>query len=79
MKTTIKSRKLNKTVTFSRPGKHYIFVDLNGKEGTLGNQICARGSLMGSTLEYAGDDEAEFSRICRNWFRAYLKNEEFCG
>lgn len=74
MTFTIKSRKLNKEVTFSIPGSAYIYVDLNGESGTLGEQICYGGELMGSTIEYSGDCEETFKKICRNWFRAYLKN-----
>ena len=73
MELTIKSKKLGRTVTFSRPGKAYIFVDLNGKEGTLGLQICKGGGFLGSTLYYEGDSQAEFERICRHWWRSYLK------
>ena len=72
---TINSRKLNKTITFSRPGKSYIFADLNGQPGTLGNQICQGGSTMGSTLSYDGDDQEQFEKICRNWYRSYLRQE----
>lgn len=71
MELTIKSRKLNREITFSRPGSSYIFADLNGKSGTMGNQICAGGSTMGSTLSYDGDDQAEFDAICRRWYRSY--------
>lgn len=49
MKCTIKSKKLNKVLTFSVPGLSYIFVDLNGREGTLGNQICKDGDLCGDS------------------------------
>lgn len=73
MKLTIKSRKLNCEITFSRPGKSYIFADLNGESGTLGYQICEGGRTMGSTLSYDGDDQAEFEAICRRWYRAYSK------
>ena len=73
MQFTIKSRKLNTEITFSRPGRGYIYADLNGKSGTLGNQICERGCTMGNTMSYHGDDQTEFESICRNWYRAYLK------
>lgn len=72
MKLTIKSRKLNRTITFSRPGASYIYADLNGQSGTLGKQICARGGLMGNTMTYSGDDEAKFAAICRRWYRAFV-------
>lgn len=74
MQLVIKSRKLKKEVTFSRPGGYYIFVDLNGKSGTLGVQICEHGSTMGSTIGYGGESEVEFNAICRCWFDSYLKN-----
>lgn len=31
MKLTIKSRKLNSEITFSRPNSHYIYANLNGQ------------------------------------------------
>lgn len=68
---TINSRKIGREFTFSRPGDYYIYVDINGQNGTLGNQICDGGALNGNTLGYRGDDQDEFEAICRNWFRAY--------
>ena len=76
MKMTIKSRKLERTITFSRPGSNYIYADLNGQPGTLGAQICRGGSTMGSTLGYDGDDQAQFEAICRRWYKAHLRREE---
>ena len=73
MKFTINSRKLNKPVTFSTSGTSYIYVDLNGQPGTLGNQICYCGSTAGSTMSYYGTDEKAFAGICRNWFKQYLR------
>lgn len=75
MELTIKSRKLNRKITFSRPGSSYIFADLNGKPGTLGNQICHGGKTMGSTISYSGDDQERFEAICRRWYRSYIKGE----
>lgn len=71
MELVIKSRKLSKEITFSRPGSGYIYADLNGKAGTLGVQLCKGGLTMGSTLSYEGDSQEEFEKICRNWYRAY--------
>lgn len=71
MQLIINSRALDQQVTFTRPGRAYIFVDLNGQPGTLGNQICWGGKLTGSTIEYHGDDEGEFKELCRQWFRSY--------
>lgn len=76
MEIRIKSRKTGEVFNFSRPGREYIFCDLNGQSGTLGKQICRGGKTTGSTLSYSGDDEAEFARICRNWYRAYMKHDE---
>lgn len=75
MKLTINSRKLGRPVTFSRPGKYYVFADLNGQPGTLGKQICKGGWLSGSTISYSGDDPEQFERFCRRWFRSYLRNQ----
>jgi hypothetical protein len=74
MKLTIKSKTLGKKLEFSRPGKSYIYVDLNGEPGTLGNQICDHGATTGSTISYSGDSDAVFARICRDWYRAYVRH-----
>lgn len=69
----IKSRKLGRTITFSRPGSSYIYADLNGQPGTMGKQICRGGGTMGSTLSYDGDDQEQFEAICRRWYRAHIR------
>lgn len=76
MKLTIKSRKLGKTITFTRPGREYIYVDLNGRPGTLGVQICKGGWTSGSTMSYLGDDETIFDALCRSWYRAYMRGNK---
>lgn len=76
MELQITSRKLGRTITFSRPGSSYIYADLNGQSGTLGNQICAGGRTMGSTLSHDGDNRAEFERICRRWYRAHIRHAD---
>ena len=76
MELTINSRKLGKYVTFSRPGKSYIFVDLNGLSGTLGLQPCDGGGFSGSTLSYSGDNSDTFNKLCRAWFKLYIKDAE---
>lgn len=71
---TIHSRKLNKDVTFYKSPsvtKGYVYVDLNGKEGCLGKQICKGGYLMGSTIQATDEN---FERVCKNWLRLYYKN-----
>ena len=78
MNLTINSKKLGQTVDFYRPVGGYIYVDLSwdgSNPGTLGCQICDGGNLIGRTIAYSGGDEAKFARICRNWFRAYLRRE----
>lgn len=73
---TIKSRKLNREITFSRPGKSYVFADLNGQPGTLGAQICEGGSTSGNTITYDGESQDRFEAICRRWYRAYVRRIE---
>ena len=73
MELVIKSRKLGKVVTFSRPGREYIFVDMNGQSGTLGYQICEGGKFFGSCMTSYGGDYEHFERTCRRWYRAYIK------
>lgn len=72
MELTIKSRKLNKSVTFYKNnyayGKCYIFVDLNGKKGTLGKQICKNGYLQGEALLSTDKD---FKKTCKRWLNQY--------
>lgn len=79
MKYTIKSRKLGKDVTFTRPGAGYIYVDLNGQHGSLGQQICRGGELMGDTIAYHGEDWENFKYICRRWWKAHLRNLRVYG
>ena len=70
---TINSRKLGRPVTFSQPGKNYVYVDLNGKPGTLGLQICEGGGFSGVTIMASSKS---FERRCRSWFAAYLRAAE---
>jgi len=72
---TIKSRKLQREVTFSIPGKSYVYVDLNNKQGALGNQICTGGELTGSTIIFQGENEDLFKKTCRRWWELFLKKE----
>ena len=78
MEYTIKSRKLKRDITFSRPGPYYIYVDLGGRPGTLGSQICEKGRTMsGSCIGISGDHydaetQERFERVCRHWWRRYV-------
>ena len=70
MTLTIHSKKLNKDLTFSLVGQ-YVYVDLNGKAGYMGNQICKGGYRdLGDTITA---NENNFKKVCRNWIRAYYK------
>lgn len=75
MQLTIKSLKLNSELTFSRPGNFFIYVDLNGQPGTMGNQICDGGFLRGNTVGYSGDDRDVFVKICRSWYKSFIRHE----
>lgn len=81
MEHTINSRILRKKVTFSTPGGGgggYMYVNLNGKEGTLGNQMCAGGKLTGSTLTFSGHGGQEkFNKLCRLWLNQYIKEYKY--
>lgn len=73
MNFTINSKKLGKTFTFflASDGGH-VYVDTNGKEGTLGEQICKGGHTnAGSTLTAT---EETLEKVCRNWLRKHIEN-----
>lgn len=72
MKLAIRNQKLGRKITFSRPGSHYIFLDTNRQPGTLGHQPTDHGS----TLTYSGDDQGEFEKICRAWYRRHKADLE---
>lgn len=76
MRYQIDSRRLQRPVIFSRPGREYLYIDLNGQSGTLGQQICEGGQLRGSTITYRGEDRTQFERICKRWWRAYLRHSD---
>jgi len=75
MEYTINSRKYKSEITFSRPGSSYVFVDLGGREGSLGHQICEGGLLMGETITAENVNQEEFETICKRWWAAFLRNE----
>jgi hypothetical protein len=72
MKTTINTRDHGEVTFFTPDNGGYVWVDLNGRPGTLGRQICDRGGLMGSTISYRGTEDG-FERLCRRWWSAYLR------
>lgn len=70
---TIKSRKLNRELTFFRvDGGSYVYINLNGEYGTDGNQICKGGRLIGVPISYYGNTQEGFKRTCRSWLKQYL-------
>lgn len=70
---TIKSRKLNREVTFFRvDGGYYVYADLNGGYGITGNQICKGGKLIGIPIHYYGNGLECFKSTCRNWLKQYI-------
>jgi hypothetical protein len=68
----IKSKVLGKTVYFwKNPGHSYVYTNLEERGKGLGRQICVGGGFTGSTL--IASDES-MARVCRRWYRAYIKN-----
>lgn len=74
MKTTINTKDHGKVTFFVQCSGGYVWVDLNGKPGTLGKQICQGGYMTGSTLSHNAESQADFDRFCRNWWAAHLRN-----
>lgn len=77
MKFTMNSRSLGHPVTFSRPGKSYVYLDdsySQCKPGMLGRQICEGGCFMGDTITFYGDDQAAFETLCRKWFAKFIRH-----
>jgi len=74
MHMQIKSRILGRTLTFTRPGRSYLYVDLNGSEGSLGKQLCRDGRTTGSTITLRGEHQPDFNRLCRRWYTQYIRN-----
>lgn len=64
METTINSKNHGSITFFCSKHGAYVFANFNGKSGTLGQQICRGGRLLGSTLSYYGSEE-NFGVWCR--------------
>lgn len=76
MELTINSKTMKQPVCFYRSISGYIHVDLSGTRDypvSLGYPICDGGTMIGRRISYAGESDAEFARICRNWFKSYLR------
>lgn len=50
---------------------HYVRVELGFNGPEEWRQICAGGRFCGSTVACM---DADFERVCRAWYRAYVKN-----
>lgn len=81
MKCTIKTRSMG-TVTFSVPGGSFVYWDkgIPSHFGTLGQQICHGGGVMGVTVEFIqgrneSDEKAQarFEKLCRSWWNTRLR------
>lgn len=66
----IKSRSLEQEFYFFGTGS-YIFVYVGEEKEP--SQICMGGGFLGATACYNEELEGDFERVCRNWYRAYLK------
>jgi len=75
MRTTIKSKKLNRTFEFWAPSNGgYITLEEGENVGCLGKQICEGGEFLGETL-YSTANENTFKKICRSWYKALLRKD----
>ena len=87
MRLTIKAKKeietFNKTqkpvFEFWAPDNGgYVRLESDGKSGTSGQQICDGGCFSGPTVSCS---PANFKRVCRSWYRAYMRaaTHDNCG
>lgn len=70
MNIIIKSRTAGTFSFWMNAAGGYIFLESDGKPGTLGQQICKGGYFSGSTL--SGTPET-FEKVCRSWYRSHMK------
>ena len=71
MKYTIKSLVLDRSVTFSRPGRLYVYWDINDCSPGV---ICKLSN--GNILTYSGYDPAEFEQVCSDWYEQLISDYE---
>ncbi len=72
MKLKIDCPELGRELTFTRPGRGYVYVDINRRPGTLGRQICENGKFLGETLVCMGDSQEIFVELCNDWYREFV-------
>ena len=85
MKHVIFSKKFGVEFYFIRSGSGYILLTVSWinsfpvplelqRIGTGDfKQICDGGGFRGSTLSYSGDDEEQFKKICKSWYRSWFR------
>lgn len=68
MELNITSRKTGETFSFwMNDNGGYVYLQTAEKPGTLGQQICAGGRTLGSTITA---EPESFKAVCRRWYRA---------
>jgi hypothetical protein len=73
MRFTIKSRNEGDFNFWCPDNGGYIYLELEGKPGTLGKQICHGGGFFGSTMS-CSNRPSDFEATCRYWYRKYRQN-----
>ena len=72
----IKTRKEGEMSFFCPADGGYVFLEGEGRPGTLGRQICKGGDFMGSTLLARGETLAAVARKWLRQRRACARKEE---
>lgn len=78
IRLVMNSRVLGARLTFFRSSgatpqdKTYISVRYQAPTYSSIDQICDRGRLRGGSCLMA--DDSSFQRVCRTWYRSYIKN-----
>lgn len=70
MNTTITSRSAGMFSFWMSDGGGYIFLESEGKPGTLGDQICKGGYFTGSCLSATPET---FEKVCHSWYRSWFR------
>ncbi len=74
MRYTIKSRNEGLFQFWAPDNGGYIRLEAPDHPGTLGQQICAGGHYMGSTLSIRGEyNYDQLKQICQKWYRQYRR------
>ena len=79
MRMTIQAKREIETMTgtekpkfefWMRDSGGYVYLESAGHEGTTGQQICHGGAMSGDTVSASPKN---FERVCRRWYRAYMR------